>query len=263
MPFVAKRAFGYDPIEISADWGLRDLRAGMAYCVCSTLECADCQALFLDYRFSDDEMSHHYADYRGAEYTAMRAQFEPSYLATAGHFQGRAAYLDEVERHLLHVVPTSPRILDWGGDCGINTPLRFRARAIDVYDISGVETCPEARRVSLNECLSKEYDLITCSQVLEHVPNPVGMLREIKHAMRSGTILYLEVPLEEIFRSETATGPRGRAKRHWHEHVNFFSPASLQALARVCGLRVLAHDTLNVSLGWREAAVQMLVCTLP
>ena len=31
MPFVALRVFGHEPVEITADWGLRDLRQGMAH----------------------------------------------------------------------------------------------------------------------------------------------------------------------------------------------------------------------------------------
>jgi hypothetical protein len=72
----------------------------------------------------------------------------------------------------------------------------------------------------------------------------------------------LEVPLEAIFQEQKTSLPRGRKKKHWHEHINFFSQKSLVKLVQSCGLEVLAEDTLPVSLGWRKSTVQMLICKL-
>lgn len=260
MPFLAKRIFNQDPVEISADWGLRDLRLGMAYSLCNTLECADCGAIFLDYRFSEKELSRLYKDYRGPEYNAMRTEFEPGYAAIASHYQGRAAYVEAVEALLSPYLPSQPRVLDWGGDSGINSPFRFLAGSLHVYDISGVEVCAEATKVSREECLTNTYDLIVCSQVLEHISYPVRVLQDITRLLRPESILYLEVPLEEVFRTAAEGTQRGSTKRHWHEHINFFSPASLEALAHTCGLDILAYESMHVSLGWRDSAVQMLIC---
>lgn len=260
MPFLAKRVFNHDPVEITADWGLRDLRPGMAYSLCNTLECADCGAIFLDYRFSDKELSRLYKNYRGPEYNIMRTGFEPSYAATASYYQGRAAYLEAVEAVLSPYLPSQPRVLDWGGGSGVNSPFRFLAGPLHVYDISDVDVCAEATRVSHEECLVNAYDLIVCSQVLEHVSYPVHVLQEITRLLRPETLLYLEVPLEEVFSIAGNCINRGSTKRHWHEHINFFSPASLEALAHTCGLHILAYTSMHVSLGWRESAVQMLIC---
>ena len=79
MPFVASRVFGWEPVEITAEWGLRDIRQGFAYPLCNSVQCADCGVLFLDIRFDDAEMSALYADYRGDAYTALRERFEPGY----------------------------------------------------------------------------------------------------------------------------------------------------------------------------------------
>ncbi len=260
MPFVAKRVFNHEPVEITQSWGLRDLRTGMAYSLCNTLECEDCGVLFLDYRFSDREMSLLYSDYRGDGYNALRARFEPGYNATALHYQGRASYVEDVERILAPYLPSKPRVLDWGGDSGVNSPFRFSAALLHVYDISGVATCAEATLVTQESYLQQQYDLVVCSQVLEHVPHPAELLLQIAGALRSKTILYLEVPLEEIFQGGGASSQCAGMKRHWHEHINFFSPSSLQSLARTCGLEVLAARTLSVALGWKNAKVQMLIC---
>lgn len=260
MPFLAKRIFGHDPVEITEEWGLRDLRLGMAYSLCNTLECKDCGAVFLDYRFSDHELSLLYSGYRSPEYNEMRERFEPSYAVTAAHYQGRAPYLDAVETFLSPYLPNRPKVLDWGGDSGVNSPFRFKAAPIHVYDVSGAAVCPEAISVSYEQCLINDYDLITCSQVLEHVPQPIQLLKQVSRLLHPKTILYLEVPLEELFRIEKEGIYRGSAKRHWHEHINFFSPTSLKALSKTCGLQILAQEIIQVSLGWRDSMVQALIC---
>lgn len=263
MPFLAKRIFNQEPVEITEAWGLRDLRPGMAYSLCNTLECEDCGVLFMDYRFSDYELSLLYKDYRGAEYNTLRTRFEPGYRVTASQYQGRAAYLDDVEHILSPYLPARPDVLDWGGDSGINSPFRFHANLLHVYDISSVDVCAEATKVSLEACRQHRYDLVSCSQVLEHVPHPFELLKEIVSHLRPETILYLEVPLEEIFRTSQDASPRGERKRHWHEHINFFSPSSLVALARTCGLEILASQPLPVALGWRNSEIQMMICRRP
>jgi hypothetical protein len=263
MPFIAKRIFNHDPVEITHAWGLRDLRPGMAYSICSTLECKDCGVMFLDYRFSEYEQSLLYRDYRGEEYNALRIRFEPGYAATSEQYKGRAAYLDAVEGFLSSYLPAQPRVLDWGGGSGINSPFRFSAGTLHVFDISGVAPCPQATAVTLADCCNYPYDLISCAQVLEHVPYPVDFVRQILTALRPSTLLYLEVPLEGLFREDLAGLSRGEHKRYWHEHINFFSPASFKALALTCGLEIVAAQSLPISLGWREAEIQMLLCRLP
>lgn len=265
MPFLAKRIFNHEPVEITAEWGLRDLRLGMAYSLCNTLECGECGAIFLDYRFSDQELAALYKDYRGPEYTALRSSLEPGYNITASHYQGRASYIDAVEFFLSPHLPSRPKVLDWGGDSGINTPFRFRASSLHVYDISGVDVCSEARKVDYVECLESSYDLIVCSQVLEHVSFPIVLLQQIVSLIRlqPQTLLYLEVPLENVFQVDCGSKTRGSLKRHWHEHINFFSPSSLMALAKICGLEVIDSNIMHFSLGWKqEAAIQMLICKI-
>ncbi len=262
MPFIAKRIFDHEPVEITEDWGLRDIQNGMAYSLCNTLECSECGLLFLDYRFSEYELQLLYKDYRGDEYNNLRIKFEPSYSLIAQKYQERAAYIDEIEKFLTPFLPKNLTVLDWGGDSGINSCFRYKAKLLHVYDISGVNVCSEATKVSLDECSLHTYDLVTCSQVLEHVPYPSQVLSEIIKIMKPETILYLEVPLEEIFHDHPTLFPKGNKKKHWHEHINFFSKLSLIKLALSCGLEVIAENSISISMGWRKSRVQMLVCKL-
>jgi hypothetical protein len=260
MPFVAKRIFDYEPVMITEEWGIRDLQLGMSYSVCNTLQCISCGALFLDIRFSDMEMSALYAGYRNEEYTRLRDFYEPGYKKTNEHYSGRSSYIGQIEEFLSSFIPEAPFILDWGGDDGINTPLKETAGAVHIYDISNKPALPGTLAVDLAMVKCNKYDLIICSNVFEHIPYPKDMLTEIVSVMNKETLFYLEVPYEELMRTHARSKDIHTLKRHWHEHINFFSEESLLIMLEQAGLQVLEMKIIPVSLGWRDTCVFALVC---
>lgn len=257
MPFVAARALGQEPVEITADWGLRDLRLGMAYTLCHSLQCRGCGVLFLDMRFTPAQMAALYHGYRDAEYNRQRDRFEPGYAATVAHdFTHRHTYIAAVETWLAPRLPASPRVLDWGGGDGINAPFLGHGQ-VQVHDISGVALVEGVERADLQG--GQGHDLVTCMQVLEHVADPVAVLQEILPAMGPATLLYLEVPHEALVRRHPPGTDLTPSKRHWHEHINFFTERSLRALAARVGLRVLDTFLLPIDNGARQGAVMGLL----
>jgi len=253
MPFVAARALGQEPVEITAAWGLRDLRPGMAYTLCHSLQCRACGLLFLDLRFTKAQMAALYHGYRDAEYTRQREHFEPGYAATvAQDYTCRHAYIAAVEQWLQPRLPAHPRVLDWGGGDGSNTPFLGRG-AVQVHDISGAPLAAGAVRAEGSG--ARADDLVVCMQVLEHVAEPLALLQEILPAMGPATLLYLEVPHEALVRQHPPGTDLAPHKRHWHEHINFFTPASLHQLARRAGLRVLDTLQLPIDNGARQGEV--------
>lgn len=255
MPFVAKRVFGHEPVEITADWGLRDLRPGMAYTLCMSLQCKECGVLFLDYRFSDTELFQLYRGYRDEHYTRERDFYEPGYAATSEHYHGRARYIADVENWLAPQLPDRPSVLDWGGDSGINTPFLGRSTLTHIYDISAVEPVEGAVAIQRSAIGEHRYDLVACSQVLEHVPDPKALLQDIARHLTPQTLLYLEVPNEALMREHPGSKALASRKRHWHEHINFFTETSLRRLVESTGLHVEAVVEVPVDLGWRKGAV--------
>ena len=255
MPFVAKRVFGHEPVEITAAWGLRDLQPGMAYSLCNSLQCQDCGALFLDFRFGDDELAALYRNYRDAEYNEQRIRFEPGFAGVIAHYRRRAAYLAEVEAWLAPRLPKQPAVLDWGGDTGINSPFLGRTRLLHVHDISGVDTVPGAQRVSAEQVQQQAYDLVVCSEVLEHVPHPLDMVRCLLPALRPQSLLYVEVPHEALVRQHPGSLQLAPLKRHWHEHVNFFTETAISRLLERGGFQVLDSLHLPVDMGWTQGEV--------
>lgn len=259
MPFVAHMVFGWTPVQIDASWGLRTVETGHAYALCNSLLCARCGLLFLDMRFSDEEMHRLYADYRGNEYCLLRERYEPGYTERNRALSAPCAHLHEIESFLLPHLGTPPnRLLDWGGDTGRNAPFLAGGCSVDVFDISDKDPVDGARRVDLDTALSECYDLVVCSQVLEHLPDPRKALLEIREVLAPRSLLYVEVPLEKLMESNS-TNPLPY-KRHWHEHVNFFSRLSLQTLMARSGLAVIELRERNVLVEEGCYSIYQLVC---
>jgi len=249
MPFVADRALGWAPQIIDASWGLQTIPEGRAYTLCNTLRCAACGLLFLDLRFSDRQMRDLYAGYRGAAYTALREHYEPGYAARNAGLEAGVAHLPAVEDWLRPRLPAHPVVLDWGGDTGRNTPFRNVARRLDIFDITDKPLVAGARRVDAAGMSTGGYDLVVCAQVLEHLPWPLQAVRAMRAALGPDTLLYVEVPYEQVMRASGDPLPK---KHHWHEHINFFTPGALARLLERAGLEVLDQAPLQIATGAHE-----------
>jgi SAM-dependent methyltransferase len=262
MPFVAHRALGWQPVEIDESWGLVTIRRGMAYSICNTLQCLDCGLLFLDIRFSPTELGALYADYRSADYVALRERYEPGYALRNVGFDSAIGHLQDVDEFLAPHLPAEPRILDWGGNTGRNTPFADRRALCHVYDISDIPVLSGVQRVDVETAFATPYDLVVCSHVLEHVPYPADLVTELRKAMKTDTVLYIEVPHEDLMRNSHDGADPGPKKRHWHEHINFFSRQSLLQLINLCGFEVVAANELLVVAEGRPAALFQWACRL-
>jgi hypothetical protein len=262
MPFVAERALGRTPVEITPDWGLRDLPLGWAHTLCYTLHCQQCGMIFLDMRFDEQEMQRLYANYRGPDYETQREKYEPGYANRNKTLLAGDAHISDIETLLKPLLPERPAILDWGGDTGVNTPLRSQAKLHHVLDISGNELVTGAKHVTSADHWTIAYDLVVLSNILEHAPSPKDLMSNIvlsMHAMPEKVKLYIEVPFEALMQRAQTDPEAWRSKRHWHEHINFFSEAALKKLIESAGLEVLAVHKIKIDKGGSQLAA---ICEL-
>ncbi len=259
MPFISHRVFGWQPTQIEEHWGLKTISSGMAYALCNSLYCEECELLFMDIRFSDEEMSRLYHNYRGAEYTKLRDFYEPGYASRNQELAQPLVYLRETEDFLTKFVGRPQSILDWGGDTGINTPFKDVVAEVNIYDISEKLDHEGASVSDKHRLRSKSFDLITCCNALEHVPHPSTVLAEIKEFMTDATALFIEVPFETL-RVQNTSASVLQMKRHWHEHINFYSEMALRSLIRHSGLQVLALRSIATNEKGNQAHVFQLIC---
>ena len=163
-------------------------------------------------------------------------------------------------------------ILDFGGDRGGLFAGLIPGSSTCVYEISGIDPVPGVTAIrTLEECLQYRFDLIACSNVLEHVASPKGLLDDIKRVASGDTLVFIEVPIEVPFGLLTLTkriaqqmillGARPALAastlpfdfaRQVQEHVNFFSLHSLVKLMWLAGSEVLSsgmHPSEGFSFG--------------
>lgn len=215
-PFIA-RLLGHDDVIL-----------------CHTFLCLDCGVIFLDIRYTDAELAMLYTNYRSPEYVAVRDLYEPGYKEFDKWFNNPVPYMDRIEGLLFPTLDFPISVLDWGGDTGKNAPFRHSRKLLHVYDIGNTPVVKDAVKVDFPDAM--KYDLVVCANVLEHAPYPRDVLMDIIKSMDEHSVLYLELPYERImYIGATNT-------LQWHEHINFFSKASMVKLLENCGLRMVAAE---------------------
>ena len=260
MPFVAHRVFDWQPIEITDGWGLKTIKNGMAYSICNSVQCIDCNFLFLDIRFCDSEMKSLYSGYREEKYVELREKYEPGYKKINVELDFGVSYTEDIEKFLSLYLKFPINILDWGGDTGKNTPFKSKCRLFYVYDISNKPVIAGAEKVDKSTLTNTKYDLIVCSNVLEHVPYPSELVLDIKNTMTKDTLLYLEIPLEDIVRTADTEINLHEKKKYWHEHINFYTEKSIYILLQKCGLEIIELKKLQVTVADKSSHVYLVAC---
>ncbi len=228
------------------------------------VKCSSCGFEFFNPRLEAHEAKLLYEEYRGARYQQMRFQHEPWYTEALNKGLSNETLMAS-RRHLLDsilsehtVMANINSVLDFGGDQGQliqDLPVAEKY----VYDISGVEKRPGIVGLThFAECLTRCYDLIVCSNVLEHVSFPRDLVSQMRQLAHPGTLLYLDVPLESPFSftsiakrlaqilivclarvRDALSVLRPSALYLMHEHINFFEARSLANLAERLDFQVV------------------------
>lgn len=163
-------------------------------------------------------------------------------------------------RSLIAKKPTDTWILDFG--CGWGAFLQ--ASQAMGYNVIGVELSPsrlaflKSRGITCYENAneaSRKFDFVNCSQVLEHVSNPLEILIAIKAVCAPGAIVHISTPdssrlPKSIQLSDFVTN--GKVNQQFGsvmpplEHINGYSPNSLITLASRAGLTFVRRPSSEV-----------------
>lgn len=103
---------------------------------------------------------------------------------------------------------------------------------------------------ALDEAAPEPFHAITLIEVLEHVDEPLALLKTLRERMVPGGILVLETPNCEGV-SDICSEDDYR-KIHPLDHINGFTPASLLAIARRAGFAPLAPPVAHVAADMRR-----------
>jgi len=201
------------------------------------VRCGSCRMMYQNPVIAETELPdayevldayHHYPE----QDSAKRELF----LARIGRFQS--------ERRL----PAEGSFLDVGASRGVM--LDCVREKLHGWRIFAVELSASARaRISergyeavpsLADLDPREkFDWINIDNVLEHIPNPIVTLTELRARLKPGGFIYVEVPNESLFRFRYRVNDfvRGFSKLPTFEgHVNLFTPRTLRAVFGAAGL---------------------------
>lgn len=240
--------------------------------------CAVCQFSFFSHRYSDTELAAIYGRYRGSDYLRVRKRWEPWYGSSVNNaYETGSKEVDSrrafMERLIAQATDRQFRVaVDFGGDEGQFFPDSAvdRKIVIDLSDkplLDGVELYEDLPSIGASP------DLVMICHVLEHLNDPVSLLRQVHQVIDAQGVLYVEVPMDmprlhpwhareayqrylvrmgktrwPLVASDFVSGasrqaglriPRlGVVKQS--EHINYFTEHSLNALLTKAGFNVLA-----------------------
>lgn len=163
-------------------------------------------------------------------------------------------YTERYETFEAHLPSSRRRLLDIGSGPGFFL-LNGKERGWDVRGIEpSVQACAHSRGLGLdvtNEFLSEanaasfgQFDAINMSEVLEHIPDPEGLLKLAHGMLADDGLICIAVPNDFNELQKAAVGQK-ELPSWWvapPHHINYFDHASLAALVERCGYEVVCQE---------------------
>lgn len=183
-----------------------------------------------------------------------RRMEDPEYQATASARRGQMRRLLELAT-ASH--PAARTLLDVGAATGL-LMVEAAARGLAAEGVEPSKWCVDVardvngvtiRHGALEDCSDElgRYDLVMLVDVLEHVVDPMSLLRRASQHLADGGRLVVVTP-------DIGSGlARLMGRRWWHHrvgHVGYFDRRSIRRALGLCGLQVVR----DVPVGWRFPA---------
>jgi 2-polyprenyl-3-methyl-5-hydroxy-6-metoxy-1,4-benzoquinol methylase len=206
--------------------------------------CARCDVLRVDPIPTDEFLRAHYQD--PAYFDGAAEQGYQNYAdlekALLPHFRRR---LRNIEKHL-----PKGRLLDFGCAAGYFLQVAQAAG----WQVVGVELAQEmAQRAAqsvhapivsaLDELTECHFDVITLWEVIEHLPQPLALLRQLHECLRPGGMLMLSTPNAGHWQAIRA--PEGWISYRPPSHLFYFTARTLEDTLRRAGFEAISIQRVS------------------
>jgi SAM-dependent methyltransferase len=176
-------------------------------------------------------------------------------------------------------VPESPTALEIGcGDGFFSSELATRGCRVTGLDFSSAAVEQARRRVPRAEFMVHDlsnplpfpdgsFDVVWCSEVLEHLFAPLAVLQEVSRVLRPGGILLVTVPYHGLLKNlGIALFAFDRHYDPTYPHIRFFTKKTLSTLVCRANLDPIVVTSCGSGLGIRDLIVPtnlLLAATKP
>ena len=129
------------------------------------------------------------------------------------------------------------------------TGIDLSEKALKVADLHSLESGIKVRYelTSAEELAAREagqYDVVTCMEMLEHVPDPAAIVQACTKLVKPGGHIFFSTlnrnPKSYLFAIIGAEYVLGLLPRGTHDYAKFITPAELSGFARTASLEVEA-----------------------
>jgi ubiquinone/menaquinone biosynthesis C-methylase UbiE len=137
------------------------------------------------------------------------------------HYSLHRYYIDEFYLRHVPALPADSRVLDLGGN-----KVRKRGQFdIEHYDFRVYYTnittdkCPDVKAdAAYLPFMEESFDVVICSELLEHIPDPLVVLQDVYRVLRINGVLMISVPF--LSRIHPDPYDYGRYTDHyWQENL--------------------------------------------
>ena len=205
------------------------------------LQCRGCRFTFSRLRPSADELAGLYRTMDVAVYaseTSGRARTAARHLRIVSRFSRTGALLDVGCASGMFLQQAAAE--GWTVT-GIEPSSRLCREAEETLDGTGQVLCTTLEAARLHP---SSFDAVTLWDVLEHVPDPVGALRQCRELLRPGGHVFVNVPDIGSLQARVLG-------RRWPlllpEHLNYFSRSTLGLCASRASLKPVHFGSRPVS----------------
>lgn len=214
--------------------------------------CDGCGFVYQDPQLDDSDLDRLYRDgYRSKMLKSQSPdEFFDRVMSIPPEESENQAKIRWLAPRLAELFPGGGRLLDVG--CGGGMFMKAFVDALPDWTAAGIEPGTvfaelAARRTGLTVLpelyspgrFGHPFQLVSLVQVLEHLPDPVRHLREVREDLADDGLLFVDVPCVADFGQVAADADRFMAP-----HLYFFSPHSIANLCAKAGLELVAHEVV-------------------